>query len=66
MLADGRRRILGGHGGQICSPNSPQGNFNETKNDRSFNETKNDRSHLLPSVREGLSSYEELGLSRTL
>lgn len=46
---------LGGHGGDICSPNG--------SGSSSWNETKNDRAHLMPTVRPdaGLSSYEDLG-----
>lgn len=46
---------LGGHGGDICSPNG--------SGTSSWNETKNDRAHLMPTVRpnDGLLSYEDLG-----
>lgn len=38
---------LGGHGGDICSPNGSGAS--------SWNETKNDRAHLLPTVRPDLN-----------
>ena len=43
---------LGGHGGEVCSPNFSSG---------SWDPSDNDRAHLLPSVRDGLTSYDGLG-----
>ena len=42
---------LGSHGGDICSPDGVS----------VWDETMNDRAHLLPSVRPGLQSYQQLG-----
>ena len=41
---------LGGHGGDVCGPTGS-----------SFNPTQDDRAHLLPTVRAGLTSFEERG-----
>lgn len=43
---------LGGHGGEVCSP---AGN--------GFNPTQDDGAHLLPTVRDGLTSFEDRGFS---
>lgn len=45
---------LGGHGGQICTPEGPNGSAD-------YDPSENDRALLLPTVRSGLDSYEGLG-----